>query len=446
MKTASHQESERFAQDPALLLQRLIRFDTTNPPGDEAECVGFVDSLLKDSGLETTILAKTPGRPNLVSRLKGQGVSPPLLLYGHVDVVTTANQKWQQPPFEGCVENGYIWGRGALDMKGGVAMILAAFLRAKAEPASLPGDIVLAIVSDEEAGGDFGAKFLVEEHPHHFEGIRHALGEFGGFTFYIGSRRFYPIMVAEKQICWMRGKVHGPGGHGSMPIRGAAMAKLADVIRRLERHRLPVHVTPTASLMFKAIASALPKTTGLVLLSLLNPRLTDAVLRVLGRQGSAFDPIFHNTTSLTILRGSDKINVIPSEVTFEIDGRLLPGRQPEEMLAELRRIIGAECELEIVRHDPGPAEPDMSYFEALGGILREADPGGVPVPLLLTAVTDARFFSRLGIQTYGFLPMRLPRGFDFSRTIHAADERIPVDTLEFGASAILEAMRRYRLG
>jgi acetylornithine deacetylase/succinyl-diaminopimelate desuccinylase-like protein len=222
------------------------------------------------------------------------------------------------------------------------------------------------------------------------------------------------------------------------------MARLADVIRRLERRRLPVHVTPIARLMFESIASALPMPTAFALRSLLNPRLTDTLLRILGPQGAAFDPLFHNTASLTVLRGSDKINVIPSEVSFEIDGRLLPGYHPDDMIAELVAVLGSQVELHVIRHDPCPSEPDMRLFQALGDILRQADPEGTAVPLLLTAVTDARFFSRLGIQTYGFLPMMLPTGFDFARTIHAADERIPAGALEFGTAAILKAMQGYR--
>ncbi len=442
--SASPLVKESFSENPLLLLQRLIRYDTTNPPGNEAECIGFLDSLLRDSGVETTLLAKTPQRPNLIARLKGQGSAPPLLLYGHVDVVTTANQVWQHPPFDGEVVDGFVWGRGALDMKGGVAMMVAAILRAKADQVPRPADVVLAIVSDEEAAGDYGARFLVESHPDLFRGIRHALGEFGGFTFFLGKRRFYPIMVAEKQICWMRATVRGQGGHGSLPVRGEAMAKLAHAILRLERHNLPVHITPAARLMFQSLGSAAPVPTGVILQSLLNPRLTNGILALLGSQGRTFGPLFRNTVSATILHGSDKVNVIPSQVSFELDGRLLPGSRPEDMVAELRPILGAEVELEVLRHDPGPAEPEMSLFDTLAGILREADPEGAPVPLLLSAVTDARYFSRLGIQTYGFLPMQLPQGFDFSRTIHGADERLPVDAVEFGTSAILKAIHRYR--
>jgi len=189
---------------PAELLQNLIRFDTTNPPGNEAQCVSYINSLLTDVGFETAILDKDPDRPNLIARLKGRGTVPPLLLYGHVDVVSTANQNWTYPPFEGKVVDGYVWGRGALDMKGGVAMMLAAFLRAKAEGLIPAGDIVLAILSDEEAGSDYGANYLVENHAEQFEGIRYAIGEFGGFPLYIGQQQFYAIQVAQKQFCWMK--------------------------------------------------------------------------------------------------------------------------------------------------------------------------------------------------------------------------------------------------
>jgi len=177
-------------QRPAELLQNLIRFDTTNPPGNEAECVSYIGSLLNETGFETTLLAKHPARPNLITRLKGRGMAPPLLLYGHVDVVTTANQNWLHPPFEGKLIEGYVWGRGALDMKGGIAMLLSACLRAKAEGLTPAGDIVLAILSDEEAGGVYGAKYLVENHTEQFNGIHYAIGEFGGFPLYIGNRKF----------------------------------------------------------------------------------------------------------------------------------------------------------------------------------------------------------------------------------------------------------------
>ncbi len=428
---------------PIELLQHLIRFNTTNPPGNEAECVAYINQLLGDAGIETTILADDDRRPNLLARLRGRGDAPPLLMYGHVDVVTTDHQEWTHPPFAAEIADGYLWGRGALDMKGGVAMMVAAFLRAKATGIDLPGDVLLAILSDEEAAGTHGARFLVEQHPEQFKSVRYAIGEFGGFTLYMGGRKFYPIMVAEKQICSVRVTLRGPAGHGSLPIRGGAMARLGEALRRLDRQRLPVHITPAARQMIDTISRHLPYLSGVVLRQLLNPVLTDHVLNLLGAQGHTLAPLLHNTVSPTIVQGGNKINVIPAEVSLALDGRLLPGLGPDDMIHELRALLGDAVDLEVVEYDPGPPDPDMGLFDTLAGVLREVDPEGVPMPLLLSAVTDARFFARLGIQTYGFTPMQLAPGFNFSSTIHAADERIPVEAVEFGTRAIYTLLQRF---
>ena len=441
MKSASIDSS--LYQRPAELLQHLVRFDTTNPPGDEAECIAFIQHLLEEAGIETKLFAQVPSRPNLVARLPGRGAAPPLLLQGHVDVVTTEGQTWQHPPFAGEIVDDFVWGRGTLDMKGGIAMMLAALIRAQIEKLDLPGDVILAAVVDEEALGGHGARFLVEEHAELFDGVRYAIGEFGGFSLTIGAQKFYPIMVAEKQGCWMRATVRGPGGHGSMPVRGGAMARLGRLLQDLDRQRLPVHVTPPARLMFETIASALSGPTGFILRQLTRPGLTDRVLGLLGERGRLFDPLLHNTVSPTILHGSDKINVIPNQVSVGLDGRLLPGFGPDEMIAELRAIAGDNVEFEVLHFEPGPAEPDMGLFDTLAGILRQADPSGVPVPLLLSAITDGRLFSQLGIQTYGFLPMQLSPDFNFSGTIHGVDERIPVAALDFGAEAICQLLQRF---
>lgn len=427
---------------PAELLQRLIRFDTTNPPGNEIGCITFINDLLSEAGIATQIFARSAERPNLVARLPGQGQRSPLLLYGHVDVVTTEQQRWTHPPFGGNVSGGFVWGRGALDMKGGVAMMLAAFVRAKVEAATLPGDVVLALVSDEEGGGTFGAKYLVDDHPEQFAGIRYALGEVGGFALTIRNQRFYPIQVAEKQICSVKATLRGAGGHGSIPVRRGAMAKLGQLLHDLDMHRLAVHVTPVVRQMIDTIGAALGGADGAVLHQLLDPRLTDGALDAMGEGGRIFDPLLHHTVSPTVLRGSQKRNVIPSEVSVELDGRVLPGFRPADLLADLRHITDEQVEFEVMHHDPGPAEPDMGLFEMLAGVLREADPTGVPVPLLSSMATDGRFFSRLGIQTYGFLPMPLPADFNWTDVIHAADERVPVDAVDFGAHAIYQALQR----
>jgi len=429
---------------PHELLQDLIRFDTTNPPGNEADCVKYVNALLTDAGFETSVLFKDENRPNLIARLKGKGSAAPLLLHGHVDVVTTAHQKWTHPPFEAKIADGYIWGRGALDMKGGIAMMLAAFLRAKAEHLNPSGDVILAILSDEEGLGDYGARFLVENHAEYFKGVRYAIGEGGGYSSYISKKRFYPIMVSEKRICHVKAVIRGPGGHGALAMHGGTMAELGKVLRQLDTESMPTHVTPVAKQMIEEVSSSLGFPSGFILRQILRPTLTNRMLRLLGERGRDLEPYFRNNVNATIVHGGEKFNVIPTEITLELDGRLLPGSSPDEFMAELHQIIGDEVELEVIRHDPGPAEPDMGLFNLLSEILKEVDPDGKPFSLLMPGVSDARFFSRLGIQTYGFTPMKLPPDFKYLQTIHAADERIPTGSVAFGAEAIYKVLQRFQ--
>jgi acetylornithine deacetylase/succinyl-diaminopimelate desuccinylase-like protein len=427
---------------PVELLQQLIRFDTTNPPGNEAGCIEYLRGLLEEAGCEVELYAKDPARPNLVSRLRGSGSRTPLLLQGHVDVVTTSGQDWTRPPFGGELVDGYVWGRGALDMKGGVAMMVSAFLRAAQEQTQLPGDVILTALADEENGGDFGAKFLVEDHPHLFEGVQWSLGEFGGFTLELGGRRLYPIQVAEKQICWLKARVPGRAGHGAMVQRGGTMSRLGKFLRDLDRKRTPVHVTPPARAMIEGIADAVARPQRDLLLALLKPRLTDRVLPLLGERSKTMEPLLRNTVNATIVRAGEKVNVVPAFVDVELDARALPGFGPDDVLAEVQAVVGDDVELELVRYDPGPPEPRLDQFEALAGIIRELEPGAVPVPLLQAGVTDARFFARLGIQNYGFLPLKLPGDFRFTTLIHAPDERVPAEAIEFGAEAVFRALTR----
>jgi len=270
----SIKKAGRIYDCPAELLQALVRFNTTNPPGNEAGCIGFIKGLLQEAGIESITVARNPNRPNVIARLRGTGNTAPLLLYGHVDVVTTEGKMWTHPPFEGKIVDGFLWGRGTLDMKGGVAMMLAAFLKAKAEGLSLPGDVLFAAVADEEAGGDFGVNYLVNEHPDLFRGIKYGLGEFGGFNLSFAGRRFYPIMIAEKQLCWMKAIFHGPGGHGSIPIRGGTMAKLARALHLLDKHHLPVHITPAVRMMVEKLAENVGSIPGFVIKQVLNPTLS----------------------------------------------------------------------------------------------------------------------------------------------------------------------------
>ncbi len=434
---------EELSERPEKLLRDLIRFDTTNPPGNEAACINHISGLLGEAGLDPMVLGKSDERPCVVARLKGRGSAPPLLMYGHVDVVPTAGQDWSVDPFEGRISDGCVWGRGALDMKGGIAMMLSALLKTKAHGEAPAGDIVFAALSDEEAGGEYGAEFLAKEHGELFEGIKYAIGEFGGFPMYHAGRKFYAIQVSEKQVCWMKATVRGPGGHASLPRRGGTMYELAAVIRRLNENRLPVHLDPAVRLMLETMASEVPEEAAPELGRLLDPSTTDAALDEMGERGLMLDAMTHNTVNPTMVRGGSKINVVPSEVVLQMDGRLLPGFTPADMLSELEDLVGDLAEIKVIRYDENLWRTDMGLFDMLGGILQSLDPEGVPVPLMMMGCTDARFFSSLGIQSYGFTPMNLPPDFDFLRYVHAADERIPLESLRFGADAVYELLRRY---
>lgn len=429
---------------PAGLLRELIRFDTTNPPGAERPAQEHLKAVLEAAGIESRLLGADPERPNLVARVAGRGEAPPLLMQGHVDVVTTEGQDWTRPPFAGELVDGFVWGRGALDMKGGVAMMVSALVRCLEERRPPAGDVVLACVVDEEAGGLLGAQYLVDQHAELFSGIRHGIGEGGGVTQHVGGRAFYPIMVAEKRACRLRLTLRGPGGHASRSHRGGTMARLGALLTALDSNRLPVHVTPVVSRYLEEMAHVLGEPMRTRLLRLADPRQTDRVLDELGPDAARFDSILHHTVNATIVRSGSKINVIPSEATLDLDGRMLPGFEPEDFIAEVRAVVGDEVEVEVLNEGPRMPEPELGdFYGLLAGVLVELEPRAVPVPFMMTGATDQRHFCRLGIQGYGYLPLRLPAGFG-QETVHAADERVPADALDFGAEALFQVLQRYR--
>ncbi|MBN1815117.1 MAG: M20/M25/M40 family metallo-hydrolase, partial [Anaerolineae bacterium] len=354
---------------------------------------------------------------------------------------------WSVPPFEGRIAGGCIWGRGALDMKGAVAMYVAAILRAVDDGLIPAGDVLFAATADEEVDTGYGVRYLVDEHAELFHDVRYAISESGAFSFPLGRGTLYPIMVGEKQTCALRATVRGPGGHGSVPVRGGAMARLGTLLRTVDRRRLPVHLTPTVAQMIEGFASVLPSAQARIFRLLLRPHFTDRVLDLIGPHGTLLSPLLHNTASPTVVDAGKQINVIPSEVSVLLDGRLLPGHAPDDMLRELHALLDPAIpgiEIEVTRYEPGPPAPDMGLFDTLSTILQQADPGSTPVPMLMPAVTDARHFARLGIQTYGYTPMKLPPPLDFWQLIHAADERIPVDALEFGAGCTYQLLQQYQ--
>lgn len=434
------------APQPTELLRKLISFDTTNPPGNETACVRWVDGLLRSVGLETVLLGDSPERLNLVTRLEGRGEGPGLLVHGHVDVVSTMGQPWSVPPFDAILNDGVVWGRGALDMKGSVATILSAVLRLREEGLQPPGDVVVAIVADEEAGSDHGAGYLVREHGHLFQGLRYAIGEGGGHSVEMAGRRLYPVAIAEKRVCWMRVRLQGQGGHGSSPVFGGAMFRLRGLLEALDSRWLPVHITEAARRQLTAIAQVVGAPLSEQLAALLDVSRTDAVLEELGPLARRLGPILHHTVSVTGIRASDKVNVIPSEVTVEIDGRLLPGYAAPDLVGEIEeRLEGVPHELEVLRTEPpgNGATPDLRGYQVLDALLRELDPEGIPIPSVMSGFTDGCQFSKLGIQNYGCLPARFPDGFQGDGLVHAADERIPTSALDFGAEGVYQILTRF---
>ena len=435
---------------PEEILQKLIRFNTVNPPGNEAECIEYLKSIFDEAGLETKVLAKVPGRPNLFARLAGTGEKPPILFYGHVDTVPVSGQDWSVDPFEGLIKDGFLWGRGALDMKGLLSMFISAILRLKEESSAkptasvseavLPFDVLLLCLCDEENKGDFGAKYICEEHAGLLTGVKYAIGELGGFSMYVGGKKFYPVMVSEKQCAHLRVTFRGKGGHGSTVHRNSAAAKLGRALVRLDEKRLPLHVSEEARIMIKAIAASIGPG-GLVLRQTLNPLFSGKILDLIGTDGEYFDAILHNTVNATIIKNqNDSINVIPEEVSVELDTRLVPRLKIEDVIRELRTLFGDDCLIEVVNYDPGPVTVDYTMFDTFAGVLKKCDPGAIPIPYIMSGVTDGRFFAGLNIQTYGFTPMNLPEDFALTELIHGADERIPLDALHFGADAVYELL------
>jgi acetylornithine deacetylase/succinyl-diaminopimelate desuccinylase-like protein len=434
--------SSRAGIDPVDVLRDLIRFDTSNPPGNEAACIGYVRELLESAGCESSTYAADPARPNLVTRLRGRDSSAPVLLQGHVDVAPTTGQAWTRPPFDARVEDGVVWGRGALDMKGGLAMMIAAVLRAKAEDVSPAHDIVFAVLSDEESGGELGARFLVDEHSELFRGVRYGIGEFGGFSMSIGGRRFYPIQVAEKRACTLRAVVPGAGGHGAFVQRGGTMARLSRLLGDVDRSQPPIRLTAGVRRLLETMAAEVPRAERGAVRGLLEGRLTDGAKRRLGIYAGLFEAMVRNTMTATVVRAGAQFNVVPSTAEVVLDCRVLPGCSTEEFLDEAATIVGGDVELEVTRDDEDGGPPDLARFDLLADVVRELDPTGVPVPFLQIGGTDGRHFARLGIQTYGFVPLRLPEDFHFLRLVHAADERVPVEAIRFGAEALYRALER----
>jgi len=426
-------------------LRRLIRFDTTNPPGNELPAAEYVASILQQEGIEPVVLQSAPGRGNVLARLCGNGSARPLLLMSHIDVVPADPHEWDRPPFSAEVADGYVWGRGAVDTKQLTAMQLATMLTLKRENIPLKRDIVLAATADEEAGGVQGMGWLAQHHAEWFD-CEYALNEGGGFGLDIWGQRFYVCQTGEKGVCWMKLTAHGKPGHGSIPHSDNAVAKLSAALARLSQAHLPQHRTNTVERLVRSVAASQPFPVSWLLPLALHPALEEPVLRYFEKQSelvAVLRATLHNTVSPTMLQAGQKINIIPGEATAALDGRLMPGQQPEDLLREIRPHIGDEIEVEVVGRSLGyESEPASRLFDLIGDVLGQHDPGSNLVPYLVPGATDGRFLAERGVKVYGFSPARPEPDWPVLELAHGRNERISLDNMEFGTHVLYDIVRR----
>ena len=449
------------------LLRTLIRIPSVNPPpepGDgELRAAQAVAAALVDVGVDAAIHEPTAGRGSVTARLRGDGTGgEPLLLLSHLDVVPAPPELWTHDPFGADVADGYVWGRGAVDMKGMVAMEVAVLRRLAAEaraagrdPATdpIPGlrrDVLLAVTADEEAGGIHGAGWMVEQRPDLLQAVG-ALNECGGVSVAFGGKRFYPIGVAEKGYANFRIVVHGTWGHGSMPRADNAAVRAAAIVTRLAEPG-PTRLTPAMATFFDVVAGEIGGATGDLVRRIASADGNDretAIARVCDEMyGRAVRALLADTASPNVIQAGVKYNVIPGVAEIQVDCRTLPGTDEAAMRAELRRRVGEElwthCDVEVFGAMPPVDAPlDTDLYRTLESTIRDHDPDGVPVPVMAPFATDAKHTIRLGIPTYGFSPLRLEPEERFLDRFHGVDERVGVDALLFGLPVLYDVVRRF---
>ena len=448
-------------------LRTLIRIPSINPPPDDGDgelrVARAIAATLAESGIPGEIHEPTPGRGSVTARLRGDGSGgAPLLLLSHVDVVPAPPDGWTHDPFGAAVADGYVWGRGAVDMKGMVAMEVAVLARLAADaraagrdPAAdpVPGlrrDILFASTADEEAGGIHGAGWLVDQRPELLRAAG-ALNECGGVSVDFAGRRFYPIGVAEKGYVNVRLTVRGTWGHGSMPRADNAAVRAAAIVARVAEPG-PARLTPAMAAFFAAVADELGGPTGDLVRRIASPdgAASEAAIAALCDEmyGRAARALLRDTASPDVVHAGVKYNVIPGVAVVEIDCRTLPGTDPDAMLAELRRRIGdelwAHCDVDPFGIGaPVEAPLDTELYRTIERTIRDHDPDGVPVPVMVPFATDAKHTIRLDIPTYGFSPLRLDPGERFLERFHGVDERVGLDALAFGLPALYDVVRRF---
>ncbi|GGL93272.1 M20/M25/M40 family metallo-hydrolase [Nakamurella endophytica] len=427
-------------QEVVRICSELIRFESVNTGdpatiGDgEAQAARYLQQQLEEVGYETTYLESVPGRGNVVARLAGADPNRgALLIHGHVDVVPADAAEWTVHPFSGAVQDGYVWGRGAVDMKDMVAMTVAVARQYKRDGTVPPRDLVFAFMSDEEAGGKYGAQWLVDNHPELFAGATEAISEVGGFSIPLDDRRrAYLVAAAEKGIAWATLRATGRAGHGSMTNDDNAVTKVADAVSRLAHHEFPLTMTRTV----RSLLNGVTELTGLEF----PEEDLEGHIAKLGPVARILNATLRNTANPTMLSAGYKANVIPSRAEATVDCRVLPGSEAT-FQREVQDIVGDDIEIEWNFATPleFPFEGDL--VEAMKAALAAEDADGYPLPYMLSGGTDNKSFSQLGIAGYGFSPLRLPADLDFSSLFHGVDERVPVDALKFGVRVLDRLIR-----
>jgi acetylornithine deacetylase/succinyl-diaminopimelate desuccinylase-like protein len=425
-------EQPKPTYDPAAevveICRDLIRIDSTNDGTDqgpgERKAAEHVAALLDEVGIASTLLESRPGRTTLVARI-GDGPGEPLLVHGHLDVVPADAHDWTVHPLSGEIQDGYLWGRGAVDMKDFDAMALSV-IRARARAGQLPTrPLVLAMTADEEAGGHLGAQWLVENHPDLVGDCTEAVGEVGGFSTTVRGQRMYLIEAAEKGMAWMRLTANGRAGHGSMINHDNAVTALAGAVARIGSYDWPVRLTPTMEVLLASV--------GQVAGVQATPDNAEALVEEFGGAARMLGAVIRNTANPTMLRAGYKTNVIPTDAQATVDGRFLPGYE-DEFFATLHELAGEGIEFEFEsKQDPWETPYDGDLVTAMTRSLLAEDPDALVAPYLMSGGTDAKHFRKLGMRSYGFAPLRLPADLDFTALFHGVDERVPVDALEFGA-------------
>lgn len=447
--------SERFdidwdevSTEVTTLLQDLIRIDTTNPPGNETLAAQFIATYLEKDGLRPTLTESVPGRGNVTTRLTG-GNEAPLLLLGHTDVVAVEPHMWTQPPFSGALHEGCVWGRGALDMKNMVAAELIVLLLLKRHKVPLDRDILYAATADEEAGkGDHGPGWLLDHHPEQIDAPV-ILTEGGGHDLSFEGKRFYTCQVGQKGICRLRLTMRGSPGHGSVPHADNAVTLLCAALAPLAVEDLPLHPSAGLRLFLSRLGEGQDPTLAADLLAVLEVDSSDAALARLpidDKTRLSLRSLLRNSVSVTRLEAGSKINVIPSQASAWIDGRLAPGQTQESFLQELRALIGDRVEIDVDQYSPPlEASADAPMFRCIEEVMASVDPGVPVIPSLSTGGTDAKHIvpRRPLTQVFGFMPYRQSPGLEEENLIHGHDERTPVSELLFATRVLFDVVCRY---